>query len=420
MSTRKPFEFVIEGVGDVVQRYYAPSLKALKEKNKIEITFVDQSKYWTDDPDQQLRKKHEEFINMLGSWGAKYLDKSTPDGNKAYENLTADVVFIATPDYTHVDLTLPWLEAPSRSGRIFIEKPLDSDLAKARDLLSKIKMWDPKIRVLDHYMARAHPLHDPMVLKAIYGELGGRITSFSFYLLENRSGPPRVGPLENDSRVKATRAGLILDLMPHIPAILSMFGVVETIRVSGMRVGQYTGVDGDPSKRSLIDNETFAHVRFGFLSHRPGHFIRGNAYIGKGIRGSKALGIEGEVKLLELEGANGRKLRCDLRSSGNGSSKAWSISKDGKKKLACDLTPEPYDLLIRDAVRSLEDPSHVSQLSLPVETAKSVLSTLEEMRWAIRPLKKEALPTYALGTGGDQAPYLEDVVAMLPPILPFM
>jgi len=408
-------KFVIEGIGDVVQKYYAPALKSLMDEGKIHVTFVDQSDYWKGD--ERLKAKHEKFIRLFQSWGANYLDKSTADGRKKYANLRVNVVFVATPDSTHVDVALPWLNPPDRRQLLFVEKPLDSSLDRARDFLYKTKIRDPNIRVLDHYLARAHPLHDPNVLSDIYEALGGHVIGFSFYLLENRSGPPRVGPIENDSRVQATRHGMILDLMPHILALLSTFGIIETMRVTSLRVGQYTGVDGELSKRSLIDRETFAHASFGLLSHYPGSFIHGNAYVGKGIRGSKSLAIDGDVKLLELEGANGSKLQCDLRSSGAGSSEAWIISEDGKKELACSLTPDPYNLLIRNAVQLLEEPYHKSQLSLPVETAKSILSVLEEMRWLFRSVEKELLPQYALGDGGNEAPYLEDLLNELPQIL---
>ncbi len=412
MTAGRPFELVIEGVGDVVQRYYAPTLKSLTDEGKIHVTFVDQSEYWRGD--ERLRAKHEKFIGLLPSWRASYVDKSTGDGKKKYPDLTGHIVVVATPDSTHVDVALPWLNSPDRRQLLFVEKPLDSSLDKARLFLSKTKTRDPQIRVLDHYLARVHPLHEPVVLAGIYHALGKQVIGFSFYLLENGSGSPRIGPIENDSRVQATKHGMILDLMPHIPAVLSIFGIIETMRVTQLQVGQYTGVDGDPSKRSLIDRETFAHAGFGFLSHRPGRFIDGHAFVGKGIRGSRNLGIDGAVKLLELQGANGKKLQCDLRSSGAGSSKAWVISKDGTKKFFCNLTADPYDYLIRDAVKLLEDRFHKSQLSLPVETAKSILSALEEMRWLFKDKEKALLPQYALGAGGNEAPYLEDLLQELP------
>ena len=63
----------------------------------------------------------------LKGW-SQYIDKSTRDGQRQYRKLRADTVFIATPDYTHVNLASRWLQPSDRCKQIFIEKPLDSSL----------------------------------------------------------------------------------------------------------------------------------------------------------------------------------------------------------------------------------------------------------------------------------------------------
>jgi hypothetical protein len=49
-----PLRFVVEGIGDVVQKYYEPAFRALISKlqgrREIRVTFVDKSEYWRNNP----------------------------------------------------------------------------------------------------------------------------------------------------------------------------------------------------------------------------------------------------------------------------------------------------------------------------------------------------------------------------------
>ena len=63
-----------------------------------------------------------------------------------------------------------------------------------------------------------------------------------------------------------------------------------------------------------------------------------DAYIGKGIRGVRDLGLEGNVKLLDIHGVNGAVYRLDLRTSGpSNASTALLIKKNGGVKELMDF-----------------------------------------------------------------------------------
>jgi hypothetical protein len=426
LSTDAKLRIVVEGIGNVVQKSYAPSLRTAKEQRRgdLSITFVDKSEYWRSDEDQ--RPLFENFVSSLSNW-ADYIDKSTDNEKEKdkYKNLRANVVFIATPDRFHVETALDWLSPPGRCDQIFIEKPLDSSIDKARDLLLKLNEDDQKVRALDHYRARALPIIGSHAkIRTILKYLGGAISNFNFYFTEDLSGPPSVGPLENEGR-NSLASGLIMDLMPHVPAILGSFGWIETLRLTGLRVGRYTFIDNNGQlKEAKIKNETFAHVGFSFFHHELGlPSIKGNAYVGKGIRGSTKLGIEGSVKLLELRGRNSKRVRLDFRSSGEGASTAMLIDKKGHVDHLDDMFHDAYAVLLRRVIRQrLDDPNHVLRFDLPIESAKSILIALDEMR---HPLKRmtESFPTYHIKKSNDDtsgAPFLEEVVNRLEPIMPFL
>lgn len=424
--TTPHLHIVIEGIGNVVQDYYARPLREVcrYHSGKVKVTFVDKSIHWRND--SNISDDYKRFVKSIKDW-AIYINKSTRRGLKEYKKLNADVVFIATPDYTHIDLVLDhWLEPVGRCQRIFIEKPLDVSLDKARDLLSRIPENDPKVRALDHYRARMLPIIiSPLQYTHILKDLGGRITGFNFYFLEDGSdGLRSVGPIENKGRANAVQHGLIMDMMPHVPAILSNFGIVDSIRVLGVRAGRYTFTDKDGTvKDAAIPNETFGHVKFSFRGFdlKP---IIGEAFVGKGIGGSHVLEMRGAVKLLELHGKNGNKYHFDLRSSNDGGKVTLikkSKSKKSKRFYLTELYRDAYGTLIKKVVEQrLENSDDLLWFDMPVELAKNILISIEEMR---HPLKKvNLLPTYHINPPdekGSGAPYLEDVIKILAPIQPF-
>jgi len=417
---------VVEGIGNVVQTYYAPVLRRLigDYSTQLSVTFIDHSTHWKK---QRNADEFQTFIDQLGTWGARYVDKSSSAGKEAYEQLRADVVFIASPDYLHVQLATDWLDS-GRCTQIFIEKPIDASLDRARDLLGLVRQNDPRVRALDHYRARMMPvISSTLQFKYIFKELGSRISGFTFYFLEDGSlFKDKKGtcftddPIAALGRSKSLESGLILDMMPHVPAVLSNFGIVDSIRVLGVRVGRYKYIDKKGREQEAsIPKETFAHIRFSFRGFDllP---ITGDVYLGKGIKGSSDLQKTGDIKLLDLIGANGNTFRFDLRGSQEGGNVVL-IDKKKEERFFLKLIPDAYGTIIRLVV---EDKLKASDgqlfFDMPLELAKNIRLAIEEM---LHPIKGKVIPTYHISApinGTSGAPYLEELVRTITPVQEFL
>jgi len=417
----RPLKIVVEGVGDVIKNYYLPALEALRNKlqgrREIQVTFADKSEFWRSDP--RLASKMQSIIDFLRSWGANYLDKSDPTDLAKYQVLEADVVIIATPDFTHVEVAEEWLRRQPRPEQIFIEKPLADSLNAARRLFGISGPSDDGILAFDHYRARLLPSRDQM--SALLGFWGKGLRHFTFYFLEDHSGADphypaaattgRDGAIENEQRVRTLNQGVILDVMPHVIAILAHFAQVESLLVTRVRVGQYAGVDGDPDKRTEIDKETFAEIGFVCRDYARNQ-VEGTVYLGKGVRGLESLGAEYDynVKVLDIEGLNGNKTRFDLRSSGDGSSRAYLIDRNDDTQFEFALNPKPYETFLEKVADGtyLDD-----QLALNVEVGMRILKAMEDMSYPIP--DNVNIPTYPSGmSGGRQSLYLEEILGRLP------
>lgn len=416
-----PFRLIIEGVGSVVENYYIPALRRLrKDAIPFDVSFGDDSSCWRNDPDKKGRIGP--VLAAIKEIGGSYLDKSDATDLRQWEALRPDAVVIATPDRTHVALALEWLARPVQPGTIYIEKPLDVSVDRARDLLEKIGPDNPVVRAFDHYRARLLPTRDQFDMLGGFFKHG--IARFEFYLLEDRSGADpafadrqgyRQGPIENEGRTVALREGLLLDLMPHVIAVLAHFGAVSTMELVSLRAGKYTGVDGHDTKTAGIDGETFAEARFVFRSHL-GDQTEGVAYVGKGVRGIGAgqAQYDGNAKVLILEDPNGRKVSFDFRKSGNKDpSKSVWVDERGEERYRFDLYPEPYYVFLKSVV----SPVHFDdRIALPVEVGKNTLQVIDDMRHPIL-RRKGSLDTYQCGIfGRRESLYLDDLVNMLPVI----
>jgi predicted dehydrogenase len=401
---------VVEGFGHITRKAggYGPSLQKLKiDIPTLSVIFAD------------LKDPSDETLRWLALWGGQFLNKS----DVKYSNLLnekVDAVIVATPDSTHLDVAKYWLSG--NCSRVFVEKPLTDDehLPDAREWIAQLKNQQPpegRVEAFDHYRARVHahlryPEHMAVILRQL-----GRIQEFRFYFLEDHSGSDarfiseqrnldsnfkdRNGPIENENRVDALRSGLILDLMPHVVAILEYFGKPETIEVRTVRAATYAGVDYDRNKRAEINNETFASIEFDFENNSdfPGT-VRGQAYIGKGIGGSRNYpDMAGNVKVLEVVGETGVKLEFDF---------VYNVLfrvENGEKSPLLDLEPHPYYYFLKDvAFKRFKG----TTLSLPIEMAEKILSKLTDFRCLINP---EKLLVYQLGSSPeDGAPDLEDLL----------
>jgi predicted dehydrogenase len=414
---------VIEGIGDITSRAVAFAVQKLKvDIPDLRVVFTDDSKYWRDRHTARDRKR---TIKLIKKWGAEFLDKSKWLHSKKYKallNAEVEAVLIETPDRTHIELAKYWLKGNCKW--IFIEKPLTTHLAldEALEWIEQLE-HNPKdkarVLVFDHYRGRVHSHFKYVEQMGNLLSMVEWLKSFRFYFLEDHSGTDgeflksqkargrkfenRNGPIENEGRVDALRYGLVLDLMPHVLSVLEYFGDPETIEVRSVRPGIYAGVDFDPRKVAEIKNETFAAIEFEFRDN-VGRPISGEAYVGKGIFGSEQYpDMDGNVKVLEVEGESGDKLVFDFHYN---IISIYPGDPDMRPTNLYDLERDAYYYLLTDIFFRMNKGTH---LGLNVRAAAIILEKLASMKELI---DSSPLQTYSLGDRrGGLPPLVEDLVA---------
>ncbi len=418
---------IVEGMGDIVTKPfgYARALEKLKiDDPNLRVIFTDVKEFWTRSSDPKIYLEREAALTQLSKWGAEFLDKSASNPEdlkkyKALQNASVDAVFIATPDRLHITTAQYWLTGNCK--RIFIEKPLTNDKAEADKWLSNLQEEDlGRLIAFDHYLAKVHAhfqydKHIQMIWRST-----GRPRDFRFYFLEDHSGTDRNylkevarkgrtdrnGPIENEGRTDSLQEGLILDLMPHILAILIYFGDPETVEVTEIRAAKYSGVDYDDSQQAGIKRETFAAIKFTFLDHNEKK-INGEAFLGKGVRGSKRYPkMDGNVKVLEISGLS-RNRKGRIEFDFNNSVATQITSKDELPEPILDLEHDPYYYLVREVV--FKKLYRGTALGMPVKTGGLILTKIiTEITSRIR---GENLQLYKLGNKeGRLPPLLEDLL----------
>ncbi|MEK6280952.1 MAG: Gfo/Idh/MocA family oxidoreductase [Acidobacteriota bacterium] len=415
---------VVEGIGDIVSKPtgYGRALEKLKtidRANDLEVVFTDvcESWYGSDDPD--LARVRQETRKKLEAWGARFIDKSASNSTdwKLYKELLhqeVDAVFVATPDRHHIQIAKHWLTGNCK--RIFIEKPLTNDPKEAHQWMKELET-EPHDRErliqLDHYLPKMHAeIRYENRVRQMLANIG-RLKGVRFYMLEDHSGTDddyrkemvrngrtdRNGPIENEGRLDALQSGVSLDLLPHLLAILYHFGDLRTIEVDELRAARYQGVDYTEDKLAGIKGETFAAAKFRFTDHHHRE-IPAEAYVGKGIRGSRKYpSMRGNVKILELEGA-WRKIEFDFNSN------IESLVGDDVQPMM-DLEPDPYYYLLRDV--AFERLNRGTDLGMPIRTGALILDKI--VSEISSRTNREVLPTYKLGDKyGGLPPELEDLL----------
>lgn len=215
-----------------------------------------------------------------------------------------DVVFIATPDVTHAEVAKECVRR--RVPTIFVEKPFDSHHTNVEALVREMGFHHRHRAVLglDHYAFYAAALQ-PM-MPAIQHHLGGALTHVAFYMTETQ-------PIEY-GRERSLQHGMTLDLLPHMFALLTSFGVVQTVDdIRVVAAGQYTPLisqdNAGTQYKTLGDwyrSETYARVRFTYEDY-AGNRVPCLGVVGKGLAQ--------EVKYLEVTGMHGHAIRVDLGKS---------------------------------------------------------------------------------------------------------
>jgi predicted dehydrogenase len=426
---------IVEGIGDIVGKPtgYGRALRKLiidREEvgPKLRVIFVDVCEEWHKSGDPDLIRDRKATMKRLTKWGAEFIDKSPSNkaGLRDYHRLlngNVDAVFVATPDRRHIQVARHWLSGNCK--RIFVEKPLTNDVAEARAWMRELrnnKRDRSRLNQLDHYRFKIHPqLKYAEHVNQMLDEIA-RLKFVRFYLLEDHSGADhqyltqvlrkkrrdRNGPIENEGRIDTLQAGISLDLLPHLLALLSYFGKPQTFKVAakGIRAARYVGVDYDYQKSASIKGETFAALEFSFVNN-SGRRTWGEAYIGKGIHGStEHPALKNDVKLLELEGEWGKKIEFDFTNS-----VVSAVTKNSGKstiKPIVDLEPDPYYYLLRNI--ALKRRGLGADLGIPIKTGALILQKI--MSEVTRHTNIADLPVYKLGNGkGRLPPKLEDLLA---------
>ncbi len=332
---------VIEGsLGDAVRKRYWPAIREYFNSGLIDI--------WLTDIQDKMPDYLKEFLteDIEHQSRIRYLNKDRGLESRGYRNLSdIDDVFIATWDSTHCDIAMKWL---GRARRIFIEKPLDSSLKRAERLLNEIEKHNYGTEVLcfDHYRAKALPLRQN--INGYLDMLDRNIKKISFYLTEPRT-------IEAEERVKALSGGLILDLLPHLFALLMYIGPLDSITKNQIEIM------GAKYRNAKIPNETFAAARFPMKSY--GHDeITVEAFVGKAVGRSDDPAMyhhpipqKTEIKYFEIENnsVKRKRLRFDFALE---PPKLFYLEDDPPKEIGLgDLDGTPHHSLIDSIIRDTYD-----------------------------------------------------------------
>jgi predicted dehydrogenase len=404
-------KIVVEGCGDVVQKFYVRRLKRLRHSHGLDIVFTYQSAY--DKDDQNLARKMNAIRSRL-SW-AKMIDVTeTPRSHIPF----ADLVLVCTPDSTHFEVVSHWVHRPNEP-MVLVEKPLEANVTQARKLLRFSQERSDRLGVIDHYRTRWFKTEsDYRVFYRTFEIADNKhwLENLTYYFLEDHSwndpefllgkSPPEVarqGPIEIENRVAALKQGLMLDLLPYPLDFLDRLAQLQTVNVVSAKVGQYTGVDGDLRRRTLISKETFAEVKIRFNTRFSDQSSTGMIYVGKGIGGVRRLRAYGNIRVASLEGTNGATAEFDFEKS-----RIKLRSKTGREtvKDLKDFTSVFYQRLLRRVIEWERGPV------VPFETAERVMEIIEQARSFV-PSVKSKIPTYQLSPRGTNTRVLEDILREL-------
>ncbi|MGD2249744.1 MAG: hypothetical protein PVF58_15150 [Candidatus Methanofastidiosia archaeon] len=211
---------VLEGcLGDWSQRSYFPVLadkagngdkREVNEKNKernIALYCVDVA---------GMGDEHEAMSTCINNTAnIHFINKEMNKGKSKYKKIQAKYVFIVASHDKHCEIAEEWLKSEKlvENGKIFIEKPLDSSVARISEFEKNIKKPNEQkienVYVVDHYIQKILPLLNELENKGKYG----KVRKIRVTLLESN-------PVKEE-RKTTLREGLILDMFPHVLAIFT-------------------------------------------------------------------------------------------------------------------------------------------------------------------------------------------------------
>jgi predicted dehydrogenase len=277
-------QVVLEGCnGEWAQACYLPFLASKAKESIIQL--------WAIDIESQIKlvspKVAASWREVKNKGNARYLDKTgNPEFFKAINK--ANYVFIVTPDRTHCDVAETYMGRLNADGSIFIEKPLDASLKRARAM--KNRMGGAEILYgFDHYLAKVYPL----LQKHSLGKIG-EISKIEFNILE-------AGGISAETAGTLDK-GVIFDLFCHILAVVGV--VLSRDASSGeaiLKAAIIRDVVSAQYSNCPISGETYARIEFSIGSN-----TQVIATVGKGIGDSndKCMIIYGEKGQKKLDFGN--------------------------------------------------------------------------------------------------------------------
>lgn len=307
LAAQPDLHVLIEGAGAWVRDSYRPAAQALGVRlfaeghdRRVTVYYCDDTRWtygaepdWVTGPEMDGPGLRE-----------VYLDKSIPNRELIYRTLASRVaaVLIVTPDVTHGDLATQWV----RWGTplVIVEKPFDVSADSVGRLFvataEERRTW---VLGVDHFHLRAWRL--VAMIDTVMDHLGGGLSRVDYVLAERR--PIELG------RVRTLQAGLTVDLLPHLLALLTTFGDLGTVDdLTVGWAGQYEPlIAADPAGRQIdlqgrFANETASLVQFSFEDFSgSGYRVPVTAVCGKGF--------ERDAKFADLVGVNGNVVRIDFR-----------------------------------------------------------------------------------------------------------
>lgn len=215
----KPRTVLVIGWGNVAPRYWMP-LRALVEAGEAHVAIADVRH----EPLRQLSEPGlMEVIELPPTW-------ATRGGTPVPAVLRPwDVVFNLTPPQRHAETVraaiLGQLASRDTGGappcRIVVEKPLDTDPSRARELIAWLHEEDPRnervsVRVLDHYRAKRAITQ---LAAAIRRDEIRKVTAAHYFSFENQE----LWPSESFD------SGYLLEHGIHAPASLDAVVGVERL-----------------------------------------------------------------------------------------------------------------------------------------------------------------------------------------------
>jgi predicted dehydrogenase len=398
----RPLILVVEGAGKWVDQAYRDIFRRKTSANgrDLRVFYADDTQ-WKGRPDWSYYGVN----NGLEPWEV-YLDKNDDKDALRYAMLRPDAVFVVTPDSKHAETARFWLD---KTPLVFVEKPFDSDVANVEDLQFRFAQR-PRTQVigLDHYQFYALPLKE--LWNEIRNIVGDRIQSVDFILTEGH-------PIEID-RVRSLQHGLMLDLLPHLLALLTFFGDILTIDdIVVQRVWQYDPLEArssdNPPRVENIEhefrNETSTRIEFTFEDYtRNGFRVPCHALVGKGF--------STDVKYLEIRGVTGNALRIDLNKTRPRhadpkypTAAAFFIADQAVGNWPLRLMPDPYDAerilgVLMNGADPLQKPLETERYSsllddlldgsakaafssLSISQGSQIVQVLDRIWWAVQQSK---------------------------------